>query len=365
MINKKFGTIRILSSGRAHARYRLPSGEQVSAGTFGTQEEAQGRLDEIEIDLRRGVHWDERKAKTKFRDFMVEYMRHREKTVSAGELNNNQSYLKVHLLPAFGHLRMEQIDEEFVDHWFAAQPATETRRNVYAFLRRSMKFAVKWKYLRTSPCNVLDQTKGLSKPRPTFTMADFCAVLNHVPSEIYLNQSKKPTRVYYREALELLLATHARLGELVALNANDVDRKSGTVTIDKQITALGHLTDTKTGQHGSVTLLSTGRKALEALPKGIGAAPLLPGVRTARLSRRTLQRAWRKAALEAGLGDFRVHDLRHVGLTIIASSGATEHDVASRARHASTTSTRRYMHRDADRDRTIVALADALLEATE
>lgn len=159
MATKKFGNTRVLKSEKVQARYYLPTGEQVTAGTFDTVEQAQDRLDEIEVDLRRGAHWDGRKGKTKFRDFMVEYMGLREKLVTPGEFVNNRSYLKVHLLPAFGHLPMEHLDEETIDRWFAAQPPTETRRNVYAFLRRSMRFAVKWKYLRTSPCNVLDPSR--------------------------------------------------------------------------------------------------------------------------------------------------------------------------------------------------------------
>lgn len=87
MATKKFGNIRVLQSGKAQARYYLPTGEQVTAGTFDTEEQAQDRLDEIEVDLRRGAHWDGRKGKTKFRDFMVEYMTHRELTATQGELS--------------------------------------------------------------------------------------------------------------------------------------------------------------------------------------------------------------------------------------------------------------------------------------
>lgn len=136
MATKKVGNIRALKSGKIQARYCLPTGEQVTAGTFDTDEQAQDRLDEIEVDLRRGAHWDGRKGKTKFRYFMVKYMAHRELTASQGELSNNRCCLKVHLLPAFGSLQMEQIDEEAADKWFVAQPPTETRRNAYAFLRR-------------------------------------------------------------------------------------------------------------------------------------------------------------------------------------------------------------------------------------
>ena len=156
----RFGTVDQLKSGNFRARYRLKKGEQVTAGTFPAEELAWQRLEEIEVELRHDEHWDGRKSKTKFKDFMVVYMAHREKHVTPTEFTNNRSYLKVHLLPAFGHLQMGQIDEETVDLWFDTMPRAEIRRNVYAFLRRAMRFAQKWKYIRSSPCNVFEPSKG-------------------------------------------------------------------------------------------------------------------------------------------------------------------------------------------------------------
>lgn len=361
MAAKKFGNIRILNSGKAQARYYLPNKVQVTAGTFDSEEQARDRLDEIEVDLRRGDHWDGRKGKTKFRDFMVEYMEHREKLVTPGELVNNRSYLRVHLLPAFGHLPMEHLDEETIDRWFAAQPPAETRRNVYTFLRRSMRFAVKWKYLRTSPCNVLDPGKGMNTPRPTWTIEDFAAVLRHVPQYVRVNNAESPTRVYYREALEIMFSAHLRLGELIALNANDYVRKTNLITVERQVTGLGLTTDTKTGQHKTIHLLSTGVAALDRLPARIGAAALIPGARSERMPRISLQRAWARAVEEAGLSNFHIHDIRHIGLSLIAETGVPMKDVMTRGGHISPQSAMRYQHTGADRDRAAVEAADRLL----
>lgn len=291
MATKKFGNIRVLASGKAQARYYLKTGEQVAAGSFRTEQEAQDHLDEIEVDLRRGMHWDGRKGEAKFRDFMEKYMERRQKFASAGELANNRSYLKVHLLPAFGHLRMKQIDEEAVDRWFMDQPPTETRRNVYTFLRRAMRFAVKWNYLQISPCNVLEETASVSRPRPTWTREAFENVLQHVPEFVRVNNAASLTRVYYREALEIMFSAQLRLGELVALNVNDYSRKTGRITVERQITGMGLTTDTKTGQHKTIHLLTPGVAAIDRLPARIGSTALVPGPRAERMPRISLQRA--------------------------------------------------------------------------
>ena len=361
MAAKKFGNTRVLTSGKVQARYYLPTGEQVTAGTFDSEGEAQDRLDEIEVDLRRGSHWDNRKGKTKFRDFVVEYMQHRQVVASPGELANNRSYVKVHLLPALGHLRMEEIDEEAIDRWFAAQAPSETRRNVYAFLRRAMKFAVKWRYVRTSPCNVLDPRKGISLPRPTWTKAHFHAVLTHVPEYVRVNNGAAPVRVYYREALEIMFSAHLRLGELIGLNVNDYVRKTNLITVERQVTGLGLTTDTKTGQHKTIHLLSPGVAAIDRLPARIGMTALIPGARVERMPRISLQRAWARAVEDAGFSNFHVHDIRHIGLSLIAEAGRPMKEVMVRGGHASLQSAMRYQHTGVDQDRAAAEAADRLL----
>lgn len=87
-------------------------------------------------------------------------------------------------------------------------------------------------------------------------------------------------------------------------------------------------------------------------------------VRRVRLSPvfRNLRLSWRAAAISAGVPGFHVHDIGHVGLTLVASSPATEHDVPARARHARPAFTRRNMHRDFEHDRAVVDAADQLID---
>lgn len=361
MADKKFGNIRELNSGRVQARYYLPDGKQVTAGTYASVKAAQERLDEIEVDLRRKEHWDDRKSRTRFSVFMDEYMAHRRLLVSATEFENNRSYLKVHLMPAFGGLRMCDIDERKVDMWFAAMPATETRRNVHTFLRRAMKFAVKWDYVRTSPCNVLGARSDGGVPRPTWSKEDFYTVLSYVPETVKVNNSCAATRVYYREALEIMFAAHLRVGELAGLNASDLDRRTGRLRVERQVNRLGQTTSTKTGVIKNVHLLRVGISAAERLPFRIGSIALIPGPRGERMPRQSLQRVWHRAALAAGYENFHLHDVRHIGLSLVAATGAPMKDVMARGGHKSLESAMRYQHTDPERDLKVAQEVDRLL----
>src|SRR5690606_21936185 len=99
------------------------------------------------------------------------------------------------------------------------------------------------------------------------------------------------------------------------------------LTVERQLTALGHTTKTKTGVRKTVRLLANGIAAASRLPVRIGTMPMIPGARNERMPRQSLQRRWAQAVEEAGFENFHVHDIRHIGLSIIAETGVSMRDV--------------------------------------
>jgi len=163
-----FGTIRETTPGRFQARYRL-NGEQLTAGVFDSAEAAREALDGIRVDMRRGDHWDDRKGKAKFSAYMAVYMEHRRHRVAAGTFRNDQSYLRLHLLPTFGGMRLCDIDAQTIDAWWESMPKDklQTRRSTYFLLKKALDYAVKWGYLRANPAKVKEPGKEVAVPRPT------------------------------------------------------------------------------------------------------------------------------------------------------------------------------------------------------
>ncbi|MFD8531273.1 tyrosine-type recombinase/integrase [Streptosporangium canum] len=77
------------------------------------------------------------------------------------------------------------------------------------------------------------------------------------------------------------------------------------------------------------------------------------------------RRTWNRTRSAAGLPDLHFHDLRHVGNTLAASTGASLKELMSRTGH-STRAALIYRHASQDRDRTIAqALGSALRAARE
>jgi len=73
---------------------------------------------------------------------------------------------------------------------------------------------------------------------------------------------------------------------------------------------------------------------------------------------RSLRTAWDNARKKTGLS-YHLHDLRHAGLTYIATAGATTAELMHRAGHASPQAALRYQHATEERDK---VLADALAQ---
>ncbi|WP_396685204.1 tyrosine-type recombinase/integrase [Microbispora sp. KK1-11] len=73
---------------------------------------------------------------------------------------------------------------------------------------------------------------------------------------------------------------------------------------------------------------------------------------------------WNKVREDVGLPDLHFHDLRHVGNTLAAASGASLKELMARMGHASTRAALIYQHATRDRDRVIAeALGRAFTSA--
>lgn len=121
----------------------------------------------------------------------------------------------------------------------------------------------------------------------------------------------------------------------------------------------------KMGQHKHIRILGRGVDAMTAYlaehPR-IDSAPLFTGPKGGRLPRATLRPAWIAGCEVADLDNFHLHELRHIGLTVVAQSGARLKDVQARGAHASVQLVMRYQHSTAERDVEVAAMVDRRLQ---
>lgn len=140
---------------------------------------------------------------------------------------------------------------------------------------------------------------------------------------------------YLFPVVVLALSTGMRAGEIMALEWRDVDLARGWLT----------LRETKNGERRGVPLAG---KAFELLKeharirRRVDTPLLWPGVRPDRPM--DLRQPWEKALKQAGIEDFRFHDLRHSAASYLAMNGASLNEIADVLGHKTLSMVKRYAH---------------------
>ncbi len=278
-----------------------------------------------------------------FADAAAEYLRwvEHDRQLKPSTLRDYRSIVRVHLLPAFGAIRLEDVSLEHVEHFSATLAGNamtnRTRLKVLTVLHGVMKRAQRvWKL----PINPVS---GVEKPaRRARVEIDVFA-----PEEIYALQraaaSEQDAAIYMTAAF-----TGLRRGEIVGLRWRDVDFSRQHIRVTASYTEAG-LTSPKSGKVRSVPMAPTVAQALATLaqrPRWTTDDDLVfPGTLGSYLDASALYRRYKVALAAAGLRDLRFHDLRHTFRTqVIGNPKVSILQLKEWMGHADIDTTMRYLH---------------------
>lgn len=226
-------------------------------------------------------------------------------------------------------------------------------------LKAILNTAVDDELIRRNPCRIKGAGQDTADERPTATL-----------QQVF----DTAAAIQPRYRLMVLLATFAQLrfGELVALRRRHIKLDTMELQVRKAIAELEDGTqledDPKSeagkrwvslpkGLRGNIELHLT--KYAQPGPDGrlfVGPRGGIPR------RRRNVNRVWKKALADAKVTeDLHLHDLRHTGSTLSASSGASLRELMARIGHSSTRAALIYQHATRDRDHAIAAALDALI----
>ena len=247
-----------------------------------------------------------------------------------------------------GHVDATRLDLRTLRSWLAKQQTVGRSRTTLARRATAARVFTAW-LLRTGRAES-DAGASLGSPKahpslPPVLRADEAADL--IRTAARLADDGSPVGIRDVAMLELLYATGIRVGELVGLDLDHVDRDRNVVRVlgkgrKERAVPFGH-----PAARALERWLAHGRPALRV--EGAGAALFL-GARGRRIDQRAVRTlVHRRIAEVPGAPDIGPHGLRHTAATHLLEGGADLRSVQELLGHASRATTQLYTHVTTDR----------------
>jgi integrase len=236
--------------------------------------------------------------------------------------------LRLHLLPTLGKLRVSEIrfaDCDALHRRISKGGSPIAANRAHSLLRVIFSFAVKWGMRADNPCVGVERN-------------------SEHPVERYLSRAEleRLTAALDQEAdqqaadiFRLLLLTGCRIGEALSARWEHIDLTAGIWNKPHQLT--------KTAKKHVVPLSRAAIELLSALRRKTNSEFVFPGNGSTGHRHATFK-AWARVRKAAGLGGFRIHDLRHSFASELVSSGASLPLIGRLLGHTDPATTARYSH---------------------
>lgn len=242
----------------------------------------------------------------------------------------DERYLRLHLLPAFGRRRLDELTQAEIVDWLNAKVkagyAQATVNRWQVILSHMYRLAAEWGV----PGAERNPLRGAKLKDPNNMKERFLSADEIARLRAAVEESPNPMLA---PIVTLLLLTGCRKRELLdsTWDQFDLDRKSWRIGMSKS------------GKARHVPLPDEAIKVLEALPRFKGCPYVVPNLKTKK-PHKSIYNAWNTARRKAGLADVRMHDCRHTLASHLAMSGHSLLVISKVLGHLSTRTTERYAH---------------------
>jgi integrase len=211
------------------ALYQDVKGRQRSAGTFNTPAQAEKAWRRAEDRISEGRLGDASRGRQKFQRYVEEsWLPHHQ--MEARTRENYTYYLRRHILPAFGSMRLIEILPSDVREWVTelqeAGVSPAVIRSSFAVLSAIFTTAFNDQLTQLHPCRGVKTPPVAKKRRAIVTPAQFEQLYAQLPNDAA------------RLLVELDIETGLRWGELTELRPADLDTWARTLTVSRAVVEL-------------------------------------------------------------------------------------------------------------------------------
>jgi integrase len=267
------------------------------------------------------------------------------------EVEAKRSILDVHLIPAFGKRRLDEIGMREVERYKSRKLkdglAPKTVNNHLTVLRRLLSLAAEWEFIEAVPT-----VKWLKAPKPDFDFLEF------VEADRLVNAADSEWRVMILTAIR----TGLRQGELLALRWQDLDLVAGRLMV-RRSKWRGFVGTPKSGRVREVPLSDQLLVALKG-HRHLKGELVFCGPKGEMLRKEQCKCPLRRACRKAGLREVGWHVLRHTFASHLVMRGAPLKAVQELLGHSTIEMTMRYAHVSPDVRRDAVRLLDRAARVT-
>jgi len=261
--------------------------------------------------------------------YLSEYAeKHKKKSTVA----HDRGLLSNVLIPAIGKRQISDIPRQDISRFHSSHSEHPIKANRALELASAMFNFAELRGFReegTNPCKGIK--KFQEKARERYLSMDELSRLGGVLAEVERTQEEAPEAI---NAIRLLIYSGCRRNEVLSLRWEDVDFERSCL----------HLPDTKTGTR-TVLLNSAAAAVLRGCQRILGNPHVFPGKKRGQHIV-NLQKPWVRIREKAGLGDVRIHDLRHTFASVGAGLGDSLYMIGSLLGHSQSATTQKYAHLD-------------------
>lgn len=314
-----------------------------------TRKEVSDKIKTLLADQQKGVLIKNTKAL--FQDKMNFWLYQKKKlSLNAGTWHTYETNCRVHLLPAFEDIEIQQITKHMIQSFITAKSeelSASTLKKIHMILKQIMQEAVEENLIIRNPAENIELPKIMDRDIRPLTKVEMAKIL-----EVCYG-----TRLYPVILVEY--GTGLRRSEILALTWDNIDYEKKTISINKTYVmvntkpVLQYDTKTKASKHpiavpaGVIDFIQSLPKQSDFIFPQQDGQPQNPNC-FRRDFKTKIKQASELLRLEdpeyKGMEDVRFHDLRHNYASQLVALNVHQRLIQAQMRHSDSRTTNRYSH---------------------